>query len=361
MIAGAMNKRIRTLIAVLPWATAGLLAALVVLLAVLFPSGSLAGELDNRLTSHNTEGQDPTQVHFMVFVLDIDQIDGAVQSFNANVYVQLRWKDERLLHSETSARTVPLQDVWNPRIVVANQQGIIRKSLPDFVEVKSDGTVIYRQRYVGAFSQPLNLSDFPMDQHQFQIQFVAVGYVAEQLEFVPDIVQGMNGGGISSSSQLSLPDWDIVQYKSLARPYEPFPQMRAAGFAFEFEAKRHFLYYFWQMMVPLAVVVAMSWAAFWIDPKLAGSQISVATSSILTLIAYRFVVRGLLPRLPYMTRMDYFLLASTLLVFIALIEVILTTFLAHNDRGELARKIDRACRLAFPAVFLVVSAWSIFG
>lgn len=295
----------------------------------------------------------------MVFVLDIDQIDGAIQSFNANVYVQLRWKDERLLHSETSARILSLQDVWNPRIVVANQQGIIRKSLPDVVEVKPDGTVIYRQRYVGVFSQPLDLSYFPLDQHRFQIQFVAVGHVGEQLEFVPDIVQGVEGGGISS--QLSLPDWDIVQYESLARPYEPFPQMRAAGFAFEFEAKRHFLYYFWQVMVPLAVVVAMSWAAFWIDPKLAGSQISVATSSILTLIAYRFVVRGLLPRLPYMTRMDYFLLASTWLVFLALVEVILTTFLAHNDRGELARKIDRVCRLAFPAVFLVVSAWSIIG
>jgi hypothetical protein len=103
----------------------------------------------------------------------------------------------------------------------------------------------------------------------------------------------------------------------------------------------------------------MSWAAFWVDPSLAGSQISISVSSILTLIAYRFVVRNLLPRLPYMTLMDYFLLASTLLVFLALVEVILTTILARGDHGELARRIDRVCRVAFPAVFLVTFAWLI--
>lgn len=362
MISGAMDKRVRFLPAVRLWFPAELLAVLVVLLVVLFPSRSLARELDNSATSHDTEGQNPTQVRFIVFVLDIDHIDGATQSFNANVYMHLRWKDERLQHSEASARTLPLHTVWNPRIVVANQQGIIRQSLPDFVEVKPDGTVIYRQRYVGVFSQPLDLSDFPMDQHQFRVQFAAIGFTPEQLEFVPDFAPGkeeLRGGGISD--QLSLPDWDILRYQALARPYRPVPQIIAAGFALELEARRHFLYYFWQVIVPLVVVVAMSWAAFWIDPSLASSQISIAVSSILTLIAYRFVVRNLLPRLPYMTRMDYFLLASTLFVFLALVEVILTTILARGDRSELARRIDRVSRLAFPVFFLVAFAWSIFG
>jgi hypothetical protein len=39
---------------------------------------------------------------------------------------------------------------------------------------------------------------------------------------------------------------------------------------------------------------------------------------MLTLIAYRFAVDSQLPRLPYMTRLDLFTLASTLLVFFSL-------------------------------------------
>lgn len=338
-------------------------AALACLLGVLFPAGSLTGETENLATGRPAEGQDPALVHFFVFLLDIDNINGADQSFTANIYVRLRWKDDRLAHSGTSRQRLPLEDVWNPRIVVANQQGIIRKSLPETVEVEPDGTVIYRQRYIGVLSQPLRLSEFPMDQHIFTVQFAAVGYTAgEELVFVPDAVEGKErivGGGISK--ELSLTDWDILEHKSTARPYEPIPEVRTAGFAFQFKAKRHFLYYFWQVIVPLVVIVAMSWAGFWIDPSLAGSQISVATSSVLTLIAYRFVMAGLLPRLPYMTRMDYFLVASTLLVFLALIEVVLTAFLAHHKRGSLARRIDRLARLAFPAVFLFVFVLTLFG
>ena len=34
-----------------------------------------------------------TEVGYVIFVVDIDGIDGASQSFAANVYVRLRWKD----------------------------------------------------------------------------------------------------------------------------------------------------------------------------------------------------------------------------------------------------------------------------
>ncbi|MEA3302655.1 MAG: hypothetical protein U9Q75_05180 [Pseudomonadota bacterium] len=57
------------------------------------------------------------------------------------------------------------------------------------------------------------------------------------------------------------------------------------------EAKRYIAYYIWQIVLPLAVVV-MSWAAFWIDRVHVGVRIGVATSSILTLIAQRFVFAG---------------------------------------------------------------------
>ena len=46
---------------------------------------------------------------------------------------------------------------------------------------------------------------------------------------------------------------------------------------------------------------------------------------MLTLIAYRFLLGGVLPPLSYLTRMDHFLLASTFLVLVAIIQVAATT------------------------------------
>ena len=118
----------------------------------------------------------PTRVHFVVFVVDIDSIDDANQNFEANVYIRLRWTDERLANPGGATRQMPLSEVWNPRVLLANRQGLVSKSLPEVVQVAPDGTVIYHQRYTGKMSQPLRLSDFPMDSHTFTIQFVAAGY-----------------------------------------------------------------------------------------------------------------------------------------------------------------------------------------
>jgi cadmium resistance protein CadD (predicted permease) len=114
-------------------------------------------------------------------------------------------------------------------------------------------------------------------------------------------------------------------------------------------------YYIFKIILPLVLIVMMSWSGFWIDPVNANSQISVAVTSMLTLIAYRFAVDTQLPRLPYMTRLDVFFLISTLLVFFSLIEVLVTTILDNKQQTKLAKRIDRYCRVIFPVIFAVAT------
>jgi hypothetical protein len=76
---------------------------------------------------------------------------------------------------------------------------------------------------------------------------------------------------------------------------------------------------------------------------------------MLTLIAYRFAVDSQLPLLPYMTRLDVFILTSTLLVFFSLIEVVATIILDNTQKKKRAQRIDFYCRFIFPAVFGIAS------
>jgi hypothetical protein len=301
-----------------------------------------------------------TVVEFFVFVIDVDDIDGADQNFAVNVFLFLRWNDKRLACEEDIVRRLPLGEVWNPRILIVNQQGLIRPSMPEVVEVASDGTVAYRQRYVGKMSQALKLSEFPFDEHDFTIHFISAGHRPDELRFVPgvprDNMELFVGGGMQET--LSVPDWRILSYQAVKRAYEPVAGTEVSGFVFEFRAKRYAAYYIWQVISPLVFIVMMSWGGFWIDPTNAGAQIGVATSSILTLIAYRFMLGNLLPRLPYMTRLDYFTLGSTALVFLTLVEVIITTKLVRSKMEVLGRKIDNWCRVVFPLAFV---AWSVLS
>ena len=328
---------------------------------VLFGTGMAAekaGQAEVKSTRPNVL-TGPTTVHFMVFVLNISKIDDAGQSFTANVFLRLRWKDPRLAKAAGAVRQLPLEAVWNPRILLANQQGRLAKALPEIVQVQPDGTVLYFQRYTGKFSQRLNLTHFPTDTHTFIVQFVATGYPADQLTFKPDLVRNILGG--SMAKEVSLPDWKILEYETRTDPYSPIKEINAAAFEFEFVAQRYLAYYLWQVMLPLVVVVIMSWTAFWIGREHINVRIAVATSSILTLVAQRFVLATLLPKLPYMTRLDYFTVGSTLLVLLALILVIVTGFLVVHRQEPQARRIDHGARGIFPAVFLLLIIWFLVG
>ena len=304
----------------------------------------------------------PTTEHFMVFVVDIEHINGASQYFNANFFVRLRWNDTRLAKPRVAIRQIPMNEVWHPSVLLANQQGVAFRSLPEVMQVHPDGMVVYLQRYTGKLSQPLLLGEFPRDTHNFTIQFVATVHQANELRFEPDFLKNnkdIRGGFMANT--LSLPDWEILSYETGSEPYRPIEGIDSAAFSFQFRAKRHVGYYLWQVVLPLTVVVMMSWAAFWVGREHIGVRIVMATSSILTLIAHRFVLASLLPRLPYMTRINYFTVGSTFLVRLALIAVITTGYLASDHREPQAQRIDLWARGAFPAAFFLLFTWFTYG
>jgi cadmium resistance protein CadD (predicted permease) len=83
--------------------------------------------------------------------------------------------------------------------------------------------------------------------------------------------------------------------------------------------------------------------------------VTVAITSMLTLIAYRFAVGADVPKLPYLTLLDRFILASSILVFLCFVEVVVTTTLALRNRGDAAHAIDRRARWIFPSAFSLLA------
>ncbi len=53
----------------------------------------------------------PTRVEVMMFLSDVDDVDGAKQSFEANVFFELRWHDPRLVHEDLDGISRPLTEV----------------------------------------------------------------------------------------------------------------------------------------------------------------------------------------------------------------------------------------------------------
>lgn len=183
------------------------------------------------------ESQAATTIYSTIFVTDVDNVDSANQSFVANVYVEYHWHDPRLAGADSS-RTIAIDQAWHPRIQIVNQQHIF-KTFPEFFEVSADGHVIYRQRYWGNFSQPMNLKEFPMDSQQLEIQVVAVGYDNNEVIFVqnPDEPSGL-------ADNLSVTEWAVTKWSAEAIDYMPTKHSAPlSGFHLLIHAERDERYY----------------------------------------------------------------------------------------------------------------------
>ena len=255
---------------------------LILILSFLWVAPAVAQTPDYSIFKRPGSQDQPTPVHIGMAVLDIDDIDGATQTITANVVLNIRWKDPRLASPGRTDRTFGLNEVWNPRIQFVNQRKVW-KTFPEVVQVEEDGTVIYRQRYWGQFSYPFNLRDFPLDRDRFGLILAAAGFSPQEIQFVT------NHEYTDLSPDYTQADWIIDSWSVEAKNYQSSPRTpEVPGYVFWIDASRRVGFYVIKILIPLTMIIFMSYMIFWIDNENFGQKISVAVTAMLTLIAYRF-------------------------------------------------------------------------
>ena len=76
------------------------------------------------------------------------------------------------------------------------------------------------------------------------------------------------------------------------------------------DIERKSSYYIFKIIFPIILILMVCWSAVWIDPKEIESRLTVTIVCLLSLIAYNFVIDSELPKLEYLTIMDYIILVS---------------------------------------------------
>ncbi|MHC4179406.1 MAG: hypothetical protein ACYSWU_17985, partial [Planctomycetota bacterium] len=176
---------------------------------------------------------EPTEVQISIYVIDVDEIDSAQQSFAASVYYEARWKSPLLVHKGPGPLYRRISEVWNPQLIIVNQQ-MAWYAFPEAVHIYPDGEVVYRQKVWARFSQPLELRDFPMDRQTLSIHLIAAGVVEDEVKMIPMGSKDDNTTGIAS--QFSLPDWDVLSWNADPVPYVPFEgEVGVPGFRMQIE------------------------------------------------------------------------------------------------------------------------------
>jgi len=291
-------------------------------------------------------GGPPTRVSVGIHMFDLSEINDVKQTLTWDFVVALTWTDPRL--AVFAGCQVPLEKVWSPQLDFFNS-GRLFKRVSDQVDIGPNGKVRYLQRYLGPLATYHNLKEFPFDSHKFRIWLSSFQYDENEVQLFVD--KKMTG----RRKLLNISDWAIKGVKgSVDRTFAEALGRFHSLYEFEISAERQTGYYLWKVMLPLCLIVFMSWAVFWISPAQFGPQIGLSATSMLTLIAFQFAMASILPKVSYFTILDKFITGSTILVFLALLESLSTTFLVASEHTKLALRIDNYCRIAFPLAFVIM-------
>ena len=91
------------------------------LIAVLLSTGPAAAAEPvisaNVAERPHTNGE-PTDITVQLFLIDVSRIQGASQSFTADLFMLVTWKDERIAGPGTGPLRLPVDSVWNPQIQI---------------------------------------------------------------------------------------------------------------------------------------------------------------------------------------------------------------------------------------------------
>lgn len=298
--------------------------------------------------------QGPTEIVLRVYVNDVISIHDVDQSFTADVVFRAEWYDPRLRHSQQVPCKAGLDQIWTPVLQLLNRRAVERMHEPE-LSVSPDGSIVFRVRSLGEFSFRADLSNFPFDEQELSFKVVST-YGPEDVRLIsrPEMLE--------MGEQLSISNWNIsLQGSRSSVQYISAIDKQLERIDIVMRAERLAGYYTWQQLLPLLLVVMMTWVTFWIPQEFVPPRVGLAATSMLTLIAYRFAMSSVLPPIAYLTRLDVFMIGASVLVFAGLAATVAVSYFAHNNNMAMADTVNRSARWLSPLLLVLLTTIAFYA
>jgi len=294
----------------------------------------------------------PTPVGIGMFFLQIFDIDDLEATFEADIFYLRYWKDPRLREPGRGKSYAickgPLEGLWIPTLDIQNLRELAERG-DSYAIIDAEGNVLLVERLDIILSNPMDLSDFPFDKQKLQVRVEPLWLSDKELSLYPLANYCRKAEGLDVNS------WKIDEpVAKVSNEYAPFRGMHYFSMDISLQIQRETNFFLYKLIIPLVLIVLMSWSIFWVNPTVVAPQLGLGATSMLTIIAYQFALANMLPKISYQTRADGFILGSLGLVFLALAEAVTTAWLVHIEKNQIALKIDRVCRIGFPLAYAAV-------
>lgn len=346
--------------------------SLLVVLTVLVEGSGMAFAESQPAATQNQHDQfivgppptlDPVEVTVSFDLRDIDHIDDGAETFELTGVLKVSWRDPRQAFDPESEgvdekifqgqyQVGEVFNGWFPQLILVNESGHYEKR-GVLLRIRPDGSIRLFETINAVAKVDLDLRRYPVDHQRLDAVFHVLGFASH--EIVLQLEDGYDYDNPNTRASIRMPQWQLTRITS-STGIRNTPLIgtgaTASTFTVSIHLQRDSFFVIRLIVVPLIVIVILSWSVFWMDKSSLGDRLSVSFIGILTAVTYQVIVSEILPRISYATLInDGFLAVS---FFVMGMTVLVNLRVGYLDRAGMSRagdRLDQHCRWIFPLTY----------
>ena len=319
---------------------------------------------------------EPLKVQMGFTLSNITDVNEREETIDFDGALFLKWNDDRLAYDPTSVgyaidyklgdhsqmpRLIYQGDFsvkeifegWRPYILLQNGIGD-RVQSNISLGVWPDGTVAYGETFSAKAETPMDLRRFPFDRQKLEIYFQVFLYNQDQLLLIPD--ENLAG---TWDQNIGIAQWENEGFLFSERTIElktlSGRKKAKSEFIATINIKRQPMHFLFSTILPLIVLVCLSWTVFWLDDETVSNRINISFIGILSVVAYYFVIQNNIPNISYLTLIDVFIITTFFFLAASVIVSLMVDKLNRAGKSQRGDNIDAFSRWIFPASYLIIS------
>lgn len=295
----------------------------------------------------------PEEVVAGVYVSNIQSINLSDNSFDADFYLWLRWRDPGL---DPTAGV----EVMNPYQASAL---VVTPVYPE-PQRQPDGSLLWLARYQGSFNSPLSLSDYPFEQQTLRI------IVEDGVGTTRHVVYRPDSDPIALDPEVTLPGYHIGEpridfsefaYESSFGEVGSTPEHRTypritVSIPLSSPAASGIV----KTMLPIAIVLIAAALALLIPVEYVDAKIGLGITALLALVAMHWGVSSTLPDASYLLMIDVLYLLSYAAVTAVLAVTVAGVWVTQTRGEQAATDLERRALVVIGVALAVALALVLF-
>lgn len=308
----------------------------------------------------------PLEVGIGIHIDQITFVDQKSENYGAVATLRFRWKDPALAYElaeyERDVRVFKTDAFLEyatenaaivPAFVIENQQSNrwIHQSV---IAVTSEGEANYFEKSSLTLQAPyFDFRKYPFDTQRFYYEVVSV-FPSRAVRY--SILEEESGLG----DLLGEEEWILENAQMQKSTVVGLSGLESDKVALEFTGRRHVLYYAIRIFLPMLVLVSVSWSLFFLDEY--RKRIEIAGANLLVFVAFNWVISDDLPKLGYLTFLDFILQWMFVVTGAAIVFNVMLRRMKLAGREASAAKLDNyAIKWIYPLSYAAIIGFAVLN